>query len=106
MPAVRPIVSALLAAAAAVVCGAGPARAQGICGSRKAALAYLEARYHERPAALGLAADGRVLELLLSAGGSWTLLLTHPGGPTCVLATGEAWARLPEPPQEERGPRS
>ena len=102
----------VLLAAAPIIVGAAvflsttattTATAQGVCGSRKAALEYLERQYRERPRALGLAANNNVVELLVSETGSWTILVSYPSGTSCVVASGEAWANLPElaePPEE------
>jgi hypothetical protein len=32
--------------------------------------------------------------VLVSPNGSWTMLLTYPSHPTCVVATGVAWELL------------
>lgn len=97
-----------LSLAAAALTGAAfllasPAGAQGVCGSREAALDYLLGRYQERPRAVGLAADGRLVEVLVAPSGSWTILVSRADGVSCVVATGEAWQVLPAPPE---GPRS
>jgi hypothetical protein len=35
-----------------------------------------------------------LVEVLVSPNGSWTMLLTYPSHPTCVVATGVAWEIL------------
>jgi hypothetical protein len=35
-----------------------------------------------------------VIEVLVSPEGGWTMLITYPRRPTCVVATGEAWQML------------
>lgn len=62
-----------------------------VCGDRAAILTRLEQRHEETREGLGLASDGGVLELLVSPEGSWTLLVTYPDRPTCVVAVGQAW---------------
>jgi len=37
---------------------------------------------------------GGVLEILVSPKGGWTMLVTYPKRPTCVIAVGEAWQML------------
>jgi len=86
------------AAVAAVLISAA-AGAEGVCGSRQAALDYLLSRYREVPRAMGLAADGRLVELLVAPNGSWTLLVSRADGLACVVATGEAWEQVPAPPE-------
>jgi hypothetical protein len=82
-------------AAPALLVAAGPADAAGrICGERATIVRSLEQRHHERPRALGLSADGGVVEVLVSPKGGWTILLTYPDRPTCIIAIGEAWQAL------------
>jgi hypothetical protein len=72
-----------------------PAQAAGkLCGARDQILKRLEQGHDERPQALGLSADGGVLEVLVSPEGGWTILVTYPKRPTCVVAVGEAWQML------------
>ena len=69
-----------------------PAFAQQACGDRTAILEKLAGRYSEKPQAMGLSADGKVVEVLVSSTGSWTMLVNHPNPRlTCVAATGEHW---------------
>ena len=72
-----------------------PAQAAGkLCGDRDQILKRLEQGHDERPQALGLSADGGVLEVLVSPEGGWTILVTYPKRPTCVVAVGEGWQML------------
>jgi hypothetical protein len=73
---------------------AAPADAARLCGDRTAILKQLEQRHEETPQALGLSADGGVLELLVAPSGGWTILVTYPKRPTCVLAVGQAWQTI------------
>ena len=75
-----------------------PAAAQEACGDRADILEKLEKFHSERPQALGLSADGKVLEVLVSPTGSWTMLVSYPGRLTCLVATGEGWEHLPALP--------
>jgi len=72
----------------------GAAQAAPVCGDRDAILKNLEQRHEELPSAVGLSADGGVLEILVAPDGGWTILVTYPKRPTCVLAVGEAWQSL------------
>ena len=88
-----------LAFAALVLLGStalsGPARAAApACGDRNEMLKTLEQRHEELPSASGVSADGAVLEVLVSPDGGWTILVTYPKQPTCVLAVGEGWQSL------------
>jgi hypothetical protein len=84
--------AALVLAGGALV--SPPAEAARVCGDRAAILKRLEQRHEETPQALGLSSDGAVLEVLVSPEGGWTILLTYPKKPTCVVAIGEAWQTL------------
>jgi hypothetical protein len=91
--------TAALALAALLLCGtvaaSKPAEAAPkLCGDRDQILDRLEQTYEEKPQALGLSGDGGVIEVLVSPEGGWTMLLTYPKRPTCVVATGEAWQTL------------
>jgi hypothetical protein len=89
-------------AALVLVCGSlgsvlvsAPAQAAPkLCGDRHQILERLEQAHEETPQALGLSGDGGVIEVLVSPEGGWTMLITYPRRPTCVVATGEAWQML------------
>lgn len=90
--------TALALAAVPVLAVAVPAAAnepeEPICGEREIFVDRLVQGFGERPASVGLGSDGNVVEVFRSAGGSWTLLITKPGGVSCVIAAGEAWHHL------------
>lgn len=84
--------SSLLAIAAAVVMlGATPTSAQTVCGDRSKMVGYLDRDYEEARSGLGLASNGAVVELYTAKTGTWTMLITQPGGKTCVIGSGEGW---------------
>ena len=72
------------------------AQAAPLCGDRDQILEQLATLHHEKPSALGLSADGGVLEILVSPEGGWTILVTYPKRSlgTCVVAVGQAWEAL------------
>jgi hypothetical protein len=88
----------LALAALALLCGSvvsQPAEAAPkLCGDRDQILKRLEQAHDETPQALGLSGDGGVVEVLVSPEGGWTMLLTYPMRPTCVVAAGAAWEML------------
>jgi hypothetical protein len=93
------IAGALGFAAAALLAGATsgtPAEAATakLCGDRDQILKRLEQANEETPQALGLSGDGGVVEVVVSPEGGWTMLVTYPKRPTCVVAVGEAWQML------------
>ncbi len=84
-------------AATMLVVAADHATAQAVCAERAELASRLENRYTEFPRALGLASNGTVFELFTSRKGTWSLLVSHPNGRSCLVATGEAWESRPPP---------
>ena len=80
-----------VAALGAFVLAAMPAQAANVCGDRASVLSRLAQGYGEARVAIGLASDGTLVEVLTSPTGSWTIIVTKPGGTTCVAAAGENW---------------
>ncbi len=76
----------------------GPAVAQTICGDRDEIISRLSKDYGETRVGVGLIDVGRLVEIFVSPIGTWTMLITHPHGRTCFLATGEAWRSIPAIP--------
>ncbi len=74
-----------------------PSAAQMVCGERAKFIVDLDKVYSETPVAMGLSSTGAVIEVLSSSSGTWTILITYPSGPTCMVAAGEAWDTLPLP---------
>lgn len=71
-----------------------------VCGDRLEIVARLEAGYHERQRALGIAGNGAVIELWVSSKAeTWSIIMTHPNGMACLLAAGESWESLLLPEQ-------
>ena len=59
----------------------------------------LASRYGESRRLAALAADNTVVEFWANDGtGSWSLTVTTPGGPTCLVAAGEAFVPFPADP--------
>ena len=83
-------------ACAALTMVATSTLSQNICGDRSRFVDQLHEQYGEAPAALGLASNGTVVELLTSAVGSWTIIVTRPNGVSCVVASGESWQDVPK----------
>ena len=75
-----------------------PVAAQEACVLHDAALQQLSKAYGEQVSGRGLTADGKkMLELLTSESGSWTLIVTDVHGNTCMFAGGDVWMNLPAP---------
>lgn len=90
--------TAALGLSSLLFCGATVSKpaeaAPKLCGERHQILERLAQAHEETPQALGLSGDGGVIEVLVSPEGGWTMLVTYPRRPTCVVATGEAWQAL------------
>jgi hypothetical protein len=96
------IPAAVLSLAAAMTLLGQPAAAEpSTCGAREAVLERLSARYDEQPVSLGVTATGSLLEVLASPSGSWTIIVTIPNGPTCLVSSGEGWRSAPVQLAEE-----
>ncbi|MBT8423711.1 MAG: hypothetical protein KJO67_01950 [Silicimonas sp.] len=80
---------------------ASAASAQGQnCGQRAAVIASLADRYGESRQSIGMATEGRVIEVFASLeSGTWTITVTLPNGMTCLVASGQSYENLNEPLQ-------
>ncbi len=87
------VFTAVIAAAALP---ATPAQAQQamLCGLRDDMGKMLDQRFGEQPQAGGIVGD-RIVELLVSQTGSWTILITSADGRSCVVTGGEDWTDQP-----------
>lgn len=63
----------------------------GKCGERKAVLEHLERKYKEVVKYAAITGKGGFVEWTIAPGGSWSMLLTIPGGVTCLVSGGEEW---------------
>lgn len=81
----------------ALMLAATPAEAQMMCGQRADIIQSIDQKYKERPAAFGLSGDKMMIELYTSEKGTWTMLMTRPGGVSCIMAVGQSWENLPVP---------
>lgn len=82
----------------AMLLAANHANAQArSCADHDTIVARLAEHYGESRQSIGLGDDNSVLELFASMDtGSWTITVTRPGGPTCLVAAGQAFAHLNE----------
>ncbi len=84
-----------LAAVAVAMVLSGPAWGQQACGERSELVKVLDNGYGEQPILRALDAGGRVIEILIGPSGSWSMLVTRPGGATCLGGSGEAFEFTP-----------
>lgn len=74
------------------------ASAQGRnCGPHSAVTAHLADNYGESRQVIGLASNNSVLEVYAADSGSWTILVTGPGGPACIVAAGQNYEHTKAP---------
>lgn len=71
--------------------------AQGRCLPHDEVVARLAALYGENRRSMGLADANTVIEVFASEAGTWTITMTRAGGPTCLVAAGQAWTAVDEP---------
>ena len=83
--------SFLSAAVVAAAFFGGSAWAQQACGDRMTIVDRLQDDFQEHRHASGVAANGNLAEIFVAATGTWTIVVSRPGGPSCVVATGEGW---------------
>ncbi len=65
------------------------------CFERAKIIEGLEGGFAEKLASVGLARNGTLIEILISAKGSWTIISTQPSGHSCFVAAGENWVTVP-----------
>jgi hypothetical protein len=66
------------------------------CHSHADLAAMLNQKYSEAPSAVGVQANGHLVEVFASSdGASWTIVVTRPDGWSCIVAVGENWEMLP-----------
>lgn len=67
------------------------------CAEHAAVVERLAVRYGESRQSIGLGTDNSVIEVFASLEtGSWTITVTQPGGPTCLVAAGQSFQRVSE----------
>ena len=93
------ITAALVFGAALLAAPVTAQPARTICAAHDIVVARLAERFGERRQSIALASDGAAVETFASPEtGTWTLTLTRPGGPTCLIAAGDAWQRTDDAP--------
>lgn len=82
-----------------------PTLAQAVtCADHAALSERLAETWGESRQSIGLGTNGAVMEVFASLEtGTWTIAMTQPGGPTCIVAAGEHFEALIEglPPAGE-----
>jgi hypothetical protein len=93
----RIVTSAVLFCTFALWPAAAPAADPHLCNTRAIIVEALAGKFHELPIATALA-GGNLLEVLTSDDSStWTIIVSTPGGVTCVILAGESWQTVEKP---------
>ncbi len=75
---------------------AATVKAQPVCMPHDEFRVELQRNFLEAPVAIAIANNGALIELYAKRDkSSWTLVMTSPGGTSCVLVAGEEWNELP-----------
>ena len=86
---------------------APPAYSQSAnCGPHDRVIAGLATGYGEARVSIALGSNNTVVETFASADtGTWTIIVTPPDGPTCLVASGQDYQAVddPLPPQGQEG---
>ncbi|WP_137933016.1 hypothetical protein [Mesorhizobium comanense] len=76
---------------AALALSTPSAQAQLVCGVHSDVVAGLARAFQEKQAGYGVVGQAAIVEIFVSASGSWTMLITDVKGRSCILAAGEGW---------------
>ncbi len=68
------------------------------CGNHKDVVAFLGKKYKETRIGMGLINAGQMMELYMSAEGTWTMLITRPDGVSCFGPVGKSWTHIKAKP--------
>lgn len=96
-------------ALAALALLASPAQAQdSACAPTDEVRRVLRERFNERPEMAGVDGNGYLMTIYRQPGigGSWTITVTSPGGPACIVASGKMWAELTDENDKPKGQES
>lgn len=84
------------------IAGASAAQAQAPptgCHQPKEIAKLLSSDFAERPVAYGVQMNGTLMQVFASDdGATWTVVLTHPTGVSCIVADGVLWEPIRKTP--------
>ncbi|WP_245331069.1 hypothetical protein [Mesorhizobium sophorae] len=67
------------------------AEAQFICGGHSDLVAGLAQAFQQKQIGYGVVGRAAIVEIYVSASGTWTMLVTDVQGRSCIFATGDGW---------------
>jgi hypothetical protein len=96
-----PIAALLVATASTIAAAPAGSAGEGIglegCGARADVVSWLAQNFGEMPLVRGVQGDGRLFELYAGkTGATWTVVVTEPGGESCIVSEGTSLELLPE----------
>ena len=98
MPKSRVTAASVLALALAAATAGAAAEPGQACADRTHVIQKLAERFGETLRSVGLHDDDGVVEIYSSdQTGTWTILVTHPDGKSCLLAEGQLWEQVTDP---------
>jgi hypothetical protein len=83
---------AVTAATASIV--AAQAQSAMPCGDRGKLITMLDAKYSEGLSGFGVTGQSQLVEVFVSDGGSFTIVITNSKGVSCVIAAGDSWEKI------------
>jgi hypothetical protein len=92
---VRPLQLAAVLAALVSIISAAAGAASPPCGNHDAMTTALATKFKEARRVMGVVNARAVMEIFMSAEGTWTVLVTDTSGKACVIATGQDWQEVP-----------
>ncbi|RWC29183.1 hypothetical protein [Mesorhizobium sp.] len=81
----------IAAIGAALVLSTLSAQAQVICGGHSDLVAGLAQAFQQKQIGYGVVGQAAIVEVYVSASGTWTMLITDVQGRSCIFATGDGW---------------
>ena len=67
------------------------AQAQLICGGHGDLVAGLAQAFQQKQIGYGVVGQAAIVEIYVSASGTWSMLVTDVQGRSCIFATGDGW---------------
>ena len=65
-----------------------------VCMQHKTLTGYLSEKFKEEPKAVGLVEQQHLMEVFVSAKGTWTIVMTSTEGISCIIAAGDTWEEV------------
>ncbi len=87
-------IAAALVPAAPTAVANSEGRTAKVCGPYGEIMAGFSREFDEVPVVSAMTDRGYAMEVLASPSGTWTIVITQPGGPSCAIATGQEWETI------------